>query len=100
MPIWKLSPIDLSDPNWEASSHRGVVIVRAKHEEDARDLAQEAFGVRTGFPPGRRIVAPPWKRVELVKAERIDDPRYDSEGPDEILSPSFDHDLKSTPRPA
>jgi hypothetical protein len=36
MPLWKLRPLDLSDPNWEASSHRGVVIVRAPDEETAR----------------------------------------------------------------
>jgi hypothetical protein len=22
MPVWKLQPLDPSDPNWEASSHR------------------------------------------------------------------------------
>ena len=29
MPIWKLTPIDLDDPNWEASSHRRLIVVRA-----------------------------------------------------------------------
>lgn len=36
MALWKLQPLDLSDSNWEASSHRGVVIVRAPDEETAR----------------------------------------------------------------
>ena len=29
MPLYKLSPADLSDPNWQASSHRAAAIVRA-----------------------------------------------------------------------
>lgn len=89
MPIWKLTPIDLSDPDWEASSHRGLAIVRADDEEAAREAAQEAFGVKTGFRPGEGIKAPPWKRPALVEAERIKDARYDPEGPTEVLDPSF-----------
>jgi hypothetical protein len=45
MTIWQLSPVDLSDPNWQASSHRGPAIVRAPDEKTARDVAQSAFGV-------------------------------------------------------
>lgn len=98
MPIWKLSPIDLIDPNWEASSHRGAAIVRAENEEAARVLAQKVFGVKTGFPPGRGITAPPWKRAELVKAECYEQSLYENEGPNEVLLPSFEADLKPTPR--
>ena len=89
MPLWKLMPVDLSDPDWEASSHRGLVIVRAPNEEAARDEAEKTFGVKTRFKPGAGVKAPPWKRSALVKAERIEDPRYESEGPVEILDPSF-----------
>ena len=62
MPLWKLQPLDLSDPNWEASSHRGLVIVRAPDEDSARDEARRAFGVKTRFSPGAGVTAPPWKR--------------------------------------
>jgi hypothetical protein len=89
MPIWKLIPLDLTDPDWEASSHRGLAIVRATDEEAARDAAQDAFGVKTGFKPGAGIKAPPWKRANLVRAERTKDPRYDPAGPTEVLVPSF-----------
>lgn len=89
MRIWKLTPLDLADPDWEASSHRGFAIIRAPDEESARDLAQEAFGVKTGFRPGAGIKAPPWKRAALVRAERITDARYDPEGPEGVLEPSF-----------
>jgi hypothetical protein len=94
MPLWKLQPLDLSDPSWEASSHRGLVIVRAPDEEEARDVAQRAFGVKTRFSPGAGVQAPPWKRAALVSAERTRDERYEEKGPTEILQPSF------TPPPA
>ncbi len=81
--------MDLTDPNWEASSHRAFAIVRAPDEEAAREAAQQAFGVKTGFRPGGGIKAPPWKRESLVTAERIEDPRYEPDGPSEVLEPSF-----------
>ncbi len=85
MPLWKLMPIDRLDPNWETSTHRGGVIVRARTERDARDVAAKAFGVATRFPPGRGIKVPPWTRSALVRAERIDDERYPADGDDEVL---------------
>ena len=98
MPIWRLSPVDLTDPNWRASSHRAAALVRAADEEEARALAQETFGVKTGFAPGAGVTAPPWLRAELVKAERVRDAPYASEGPPEVLEPSFAQDLQAQPR--
>ncbi len=89
MAIWHLTPIDLDDPSWEASSHRGAAIVRAENEDAAREIAQRAFGVKTGFRPQHRIIAPPWKRSKLVRAEHVRDPRFKEEGPAEVLSPRF-----------
>jgi hypothetical protein len=89
MPIWKLTPIDLDDPNWEASSHRGLIIVRAPNEASAREAAEKAFGVPTRFPPGKGMRVPPWMRSELVRAEIIDSPIYPAEGPTEVLEPFF-----------
>lgn len=89
MPVWKLTPLDLVDPSWEASSHRAMAIVRAPTEKLAREEAQKAFGVKTGFAPSGGMKAPPWKRASLVKAERIADPRYEPEGPVEVLEPAI-----------
>jgi hypothetical protein len=89
MPIWKLTPIDLDDPNWESSSHRGLVVIRARSEVSAREAAEEAFGVPTRFPPGKGMRVPPWMRSELVRAEIIDSPIYPAEGPTEVLEPFF-----------
>jgi len=98
MRIWRLSPVDLSNPNWEASAHRGVAIVRAENEEEARKLAQQAFGVKTRFAPKAGIIAPPWQRPEHVTAEIVSNSPYDREGPPEVLQPSFVHDLEAQPR--
>ncbi len=89
MAIWKLTPLDLKDPDWEASSHRAMAIVRAPNEQAARDAAQAAFGVKTGFKPGHGVTAPPWLRPSLVGAEKIVDGRYDPDGSTEVLEPSF-----------
>ncbi len=89
MPIWRLTPVDLTDPDWGASSHRGFALVRARDEEEAREAAAAAFDVPTRFEPGRGVLAPPWKRPRLVTAEVIEDPRFEAEGPAEVLDPSF-----------
>jgi hypothetical protein len=89
MPIWKLTPLDLLDPNWEASSHQGIAVVRARDEADARATAAKAFDAKTRFRPGKGQRLPPWKRAELVKVECIDDKRYQAEGPATVLEPSF-----------
>ncbi len=89
MPVWRLTPIDLSDPNWQASSHRAAAVVRAPHETAAREAAADAFDVATDFPPRGGAPFPPWRSAALVKAERIEDPRYEEQGPTEILDPFF-----------
>jgi hypothetical protein len=87
--LFKLLPIDLSNSCWEASSHRGSAVVRARDEAAARKVAERAFGVKTRFPPGHGTLPPPWLRPELVRVEEIDDPRWSSDGPDEVLDPTF-----------
>jgi hypothetical protein len=89
MAVWKLTPIDPTDPNWQASSHREIAIVRAPNELAARAAAAKAFDVATRFPPHAPVRVPPWTRAALVKAEAIADPRYDAEGPTEVLHPTF-----------
>lgn len=53
MPIWKLTPLDLSGLSWEASSHRGIALVRAQDETNARTTAAKAFDAKTRFQPGK-----------------------------------------------
>lgn len=87
MTVWRLTPVDLLDPSWNASSHRAAVVVRARNEAAARALAAKTFSVTTRFPPGRGIHAPPWTRTSLVRAEPIKEDRYPAKGPAEVLDP-------------
>ena len=87
MTVWKLTPVDLLDPNWNASSHRGEIIVRARSEKAARALAAKTFDVATRFSPGSSTQAPPCTRPSCVRAERITDERYPPDGPAEVLRP-------------
>jgi len=66
-----------------------MAVVRAADEATARAAAAEAFDVPTRFPPTGGAKFPPWHSPALVKAERIDNPRYEAEGPTEILDPAF-----------
>jgi hypothetical protein len=97
MPIWRLIPIDPLDPNWQASSRRAAVVVRAPDEPSARDAAAAAFSVPVRFSPGEGVKTPPWTRPESVRAEIVVHSIYPAEGPTEILDPSFDQDLPSIP---
>lgn len=86
MAVWSLTPVDLADPNWEASSHRGPVIVRAPNARQARATAARSFSVKTGFrAKGMRF--PPWRRAALVTVARVHDSRFDEEGATEVLEP-------------
>ena len=89
MPIWKLTPLDLSDPNWQARCHQGIAVVRARDEADARATAAKAFDAKMRFRPGKGQRFPPWKRARLVRVERIDDKRYEAQRPAAVLEPSF-----------
>jgi hypothetical protein len=73
----------------EASSHQGVVIVRAPDEERARDEAQRCIGCMTQFKPGAGVKTPPWKRASLVSAERVRDERYEDRGATGVLERAF-----------
>jgi hypothetical protein len=43
MPIWKLLPSDVDSPDWEASTYRGEVIVRAESEMKALEIVTQAY---------------------------------------------------------
>jgi hypothetical protein len=85
--IWQLKPLDLSAPDWRASTYQGKTIVRAETEADARRLAARAFGIATEFVPGRPVAIIPWDHPRLVAAAVLVGSKYDPDGDEEILSP-------------
>ena len=44
MSIFRLKPLDLGHPSWEASTHKGECVVRAPSEKVAREMADDQFG--------------------------------------------------------
>jgi hypothetical protein len=99
MLIWKLTPVSTDDPTWQASAHKGPLIIRAPDEESAREVAQKRFGLPTRFPPGTGVTATPWKRTNLAVAKIVEHSRHQTNGPLEVLEPSFETDLKAQPSP-
>ena len=80
MPVFKLTPADLADPAWGAGKPRGAAIVRAASEGAARRVSAAAFQASPDAP-----ASAPWTDPALVKAEEVQDPRYDPKGRSEVL---------------
>ena len=89
MALWKLAPINLDHPRWEAGAYRGTVIVRAPNETAARQAATEKFYKSMVRPDGYLIRLSPWKDdpedAALVEVTPIEDDLYEGEGPTEVL---------------
>jgi hypothetical protein len=58
MRIWRLQPIVLDSTSWQASAYHREVIVRAKDESEARQVAIREFGIATKVKLGQRIITP------------------------------------------
>lgn len=87
MKIWKLNPIDLNHRDWETSTYRREVIVRAESEKRARQIATSAFHIATTVTPGEKIKNNPWNQAALVSAVEIEDESYPETEKEEILGP-------------
>jgi len=88
MPVYRLIPIDVRDPNWRSSIHRDAAVVRASSEAQARCLVAEAFDTTLAKPwPGGQPATPLWRPARAVRAEVIQDRRYRPAGPAGILEP-------------
>lgn len=87
MPIWKLMPLSTDTPDWNLSTHRGEVIVRAKDEREARQLATQQFGIAAKRTLGQSTLLNPWEDAALVSCARIQTHDYQDTGPAAILFP-------------
>lgn len=95
MPIWRLTPIDLTEPHWEASVYRAPVTVRADSEERARQIADLALSIAVSVRPGEGPRFSPWTHRFLVECRKVDDPAVVGEGPEAILDPAdYDEDWR------
>ncbi len=87
MPIWKLEPTNIESTDWQGSYYKGPVVVRAKNDNVARDLASEKFGIAVSIELGQNTPERPWVQEELVKCKQLRNLEYEEAGPEEILSP-------------
>ena len=85
--IWKLTPTDVPSDHWECSTYKGEVFVRSASEDAARTTAYLAFHKATPKSLGRDKPISPWKQMNLVSCNRLDNSDYKGWGPTEVLFP-------------
>ena len=87
MIIWKLSPlVDFDSVDWCCSSHKGDAIVRAKDEEEARDIAfKHFFSLAEKVSSCQETPRSPWNDSTVVKCIELDNSNYSTDGPAELL---------------
>ena len=89
MQLWKLQPINLTNPNWAASTYKNEIIVRAEDLSKAKELAAKAFGTAPRPQPGETTIINPWDNPGLVRAIQVqatDD--YTEDGDQGIVYPA------------
>jgi hypothetical protein len=74
--LFKLSPIDAADSDWQCSRFCGDVLVRAKNENKARALAMREFGLLDPIGEGSCIC--PWTSESHTRCKLVGE----SEGSD------------------
>jgi hypothetical protein len=84
MPIWRLTPHQLTSPCWVASQHTDIALIRAATEREAREAAMQAFGREVPDIPWH---ANPWRQLALVTCEPLHTSGYPETGPPAILEP-------------
>jgi hypothetical protein len=85
MPIYRLTPRDVTAPLWAASNYVGPAVIRATTEREARQAAMQGFGKAL---PGMPWHTNPWRQLSLVTCEQWVDSGYPETGPTAILEPA------------
>lgn len=87
MPIWKLTPTNVESTDWQGSTYKGPVVVRAESDKEARELAVSRFVIAVRRVPGQNTSMCPWTQEKLVISEQLENSEYEETGPDEVLFP-------------
>ncbi len=91
MPLWRLTPINLSDPKWK-SYKPDPMIVRAENEGEARQLAMYITLEFSPAIPGRKLTFHnPWQDSSRTKCEEItaEVAGHSSDGPSAVLNRDY-----------
>jgi len=89
MRIWKLTPLDKTSDHWQASTHKGHVIVRAASEDEARNKATAEFTIATKRIRGGDTLFSPWGQSNLVSCQRLENSNFEEKGPVAVLYPDI-----------
>ncbi len=87
MKIWKLSVLNEESQDWNASTYKGEVFVRAESEQDARMQATLVFAIATKRKLFETTAVNPWSQGSLVSCGPVEDERYEVKGNAGVLSP-------------
>ena len=91
MKIWKLTPINLDFAGWCCSNYKGVAIVRAKNEEEARDIAKWKFwSLAEKISSAQETPSSPWDNPAVVECTELLNSNYPKDGPAELLEPEIE----------
>jgi len=95
MPIYELVPIDPDDRSWKRSTYCGRVIIRARDEARARQIAKLAFDIAALPVSGENLPHCPWHYENMARCCRLEESRYAENGPEAILEPAeYDQEWK------
>ena len=87
MAIWRLRPLNVDFPDWEISTYKGEVIVRAQDEEEARMRASGEFITSTDIKVGEKKTRDPWIQQDVVSCELLTGSQYPEHGESKVLFP-------------
>ena len=89
MKILKLFPLDPDSSDWRCSTHKGVAIVRADNEDQARDIARDNLNaIAKQESSCEKTPSSPWTNEEVVGCVPLDDSPYSIDGPPKLLEPT------------
>lgn len=69
MPLFELTPVDLSHHDWQASTHKNRCRIHAPDEESAKVWANAEFDIAAPRSAGGDIALPPWPNPERTVCE-------------------------------
>jgi hypothetical protein len=87
MPIFRLIPQHLEDPDWQASTYKGEVLVRAADARHARLRTTNRFGIAGTLPLEDGVPRNPWTQERLVTCTQEEGSPYPEAGSTTVLWP-------------
>lgn len=85
MQIWKLTVLDNDNSDWELSTYKGDLIVRAEDDHKARMQATHEFAIAAKAKPGQPTKINPWSQKSLVACEPYSGSEFPVEGRPSVL---------------